>query len=907
MELVPAEDGAARPPTAASQDSLTSQDGRRSSQAHDGGGGLQPFRPAAKERRHQIPGLRKTPYLKVFLLRCDDSEIYKSTARKQVREWVRTHTPASHGSGNSSAQEKHDACEWLIVHVVMPNTSASAQPRFSGSTSSSTGTAKDRSNSTRWPGGKSTTIFEKIRSDFNSSSSSAPDRVAQVRIQNDELPPERQFPGSVVSITAFEETPQERSNAWADVVAKFKTLILLSFDSRVSQYEDDIREKEVQRALPGWNFCTFFVLKEGLAKSFEGVGLVEDSLVIYDELDIGLDSVIKEKSAGLAQTNATTFLDSTPELKGLVQSLLDTDGISDGVQELMRKPISERSKNYREMILSSNISIFDFKCYLFARQIALLIRLGKHSIESLSTPRTPRKSSDGRRNSFDDVARKRSFEPSNEEDFGALAEVSRRTLSFVTNVARILRNDIRHSVSEDESHISSDTINNFVWSWTMAVVEQLLSEASSSVLNPTTGASGGSQGSLTPLKIPRTRTPSGSNEPLSAGAEKSMHPARSTSLSYRPSSVVEPAYAQSARRTSGETGRSGDVAARFGFVELNTSRAELYLLERRVLEQLGSLQHWEVGWAALERGHTSQTNGFSEISLSTGSSPSQNGTSDESDESDKPKHLTGLCHSILIQATTSVEEFRKTYEALSDNVIRLHQAAGQTRSVENMLTDLAILKYDAGDFAGAASLFGRVTPLFADSKWNSVEVAILRIYGRCLKRLNRKDDYVRVLLLILSKAAARWKATKAFKSRPVTSPGMRRAMDSSLSWLDDDDIHASGILKELVEYSDELPYDVTVPMGTYFSDIAVEPHAIHYEDRDGFQLNLKFRHLLEDDFTAESMQVRLVGTSTEQKRDIVLDSDGALDIERGLVRCSLHTNVSTRQPLRFWKLTRTFR
>lgn len=844
------------------------------------------------------------------MLRCDDSEIYKSVARKQLREWIRANTPASHGSKDSSGQEKHDACEWLIVHVVVPNTSASAQPRFSGSTSSSTGTAKDRSNSTRWPGGKSTTIFEKIRSDFNSSSSSAPDRVAQVRIQNDELPSDRQFPSSVVSITAFEETPQERSNAWADVVAKFKTLILQSFDSRVSQYEEDIREKEAQRILPGWNFCTFFVLKEGLAKSFEGVGLVEDALVIYDELDIGLDSVIKELSAGLAQTNATTFLDSTPELKGLFESVLSSDTIQDDVHQLMRKPISERNKNYREMILSSNISIFDFKCYLFARQIALLIRLGKHSIESLSTPRTPRKSSDGRRNSFDDVARKRSFEPSNEEDFGALAEVSRRTLSFVTNVARVLRNDIRQGISEAESQVSTYAINNFISSWNVAVVEQLLSEASSSTLSPTPGATSASQGALTPLKIPRTRTPSGSGEPHSAGAEKNMHPARSTSLSYRPSSVIEPGYAQNARRNSGETGRFGDVAARFGFVELNTSRAELYLLERRMLEQLGSLLHWEVGWAALERGHTSQTNGFGDVALSGESSPTQNETSEDSDDSSdskKSKYIQGLCHSLLIQATASLEEFRKTYESLSDNVIRLHQAAGQTRSVENMLADLAILKYDAGDFAGAAGLFGRVTPLFAESKWNHVEVAILRIYGRCLKALNRKDDYVRVLLLILSKASARWKAEKAFKPRPATSPGMRRAIDSTLSWLDDDDIHARGVLTELVDYSEELPYDVAVPMGTYFSDITVEPHIVPYDDKDGFQLKLKFRHILEDDLTAEFVQLRLVGTSVDQKRDIVLDSEGALDIEKGLVKCSLHTNVGDSPMSRLRQLTRSFR
>jgi len=46
--------------------------------------------------------------------------------------------------------------------------------------------------------------------------------------------------------------PQE-NNAWNDLVTKIKTLILLSFDLRVSQYEEDIREG-VTACSPGWNF-----------------------------------------------------------------------------------------------------------------------------------------------------------------------------------------------------------------------------------------------------------------------------------------------------------------------------------------------------------------------------------------------------------------------------------------------------------------------------------------------------------------------------------------------------------------------------------------------------------------------------------------------------------------------------
>ncbi|KAG8411307.1 hypothetical protein J3459_016346 [Metarhizium acridum] len=76
------------------------------------------------QRRHQIPGLRNTPYLKVLLVRCDDNDSYKATVRAEIREWIKEHTPPSSASKKASNQEKHDAFEWLILHVVIPNTAS---------------------------------------------------------------------------------------------------------------------------------------------------------------------------------------------------------------------------------------------------------------------------------------------------------------------------------------------------------------------------------------------------------------------------------------------------------------------------------------------------------------------------------------------------------------------------------------------------------------------------------------------------------------------------------------------------------------------------------------------------------------------------------------------------------------
>ena len=184
-----------------------------------------------KERRHQIPGLRQTPYLRIYLLRCDDSDTYKSTARKLVREWVKDHTPPSQSS-TANTQENHDAYEWMILHVVLPNTSAASQPH--GSSSTATGEKEKSGPASRWTRG-TTTLLEKLRADFNVSSKSAPDRVAQIRVPKERVPPHMIPAAPPASSPVINEGPQEQDRAWADVIARFKVLILLSFDLRTRQ------------------------------------------------------------------------------------------------------------------------------------------------------------------------------------------------------------------------------------------------------------------------------------------------------------------------------------------------------------------------------------------------------------------------------------------------------------------------------------------------------------------------------------------------------------------------------------------------------------------------------------------------------------------------------------------------
>lgn len=399
---------------------------------------------AEKERRHQIPGLRRTPYLKLFLLRCDDSETYKGTARKQLREWMKDHTPPAQSS-SATTQENHDAYEWIIVHVVLPNTPAASQPRGSGS--AATGD-KEKTGATSVFKRASTTILEKIRADFNIASKSAPDRVAQVRLKKERVPPHMLPSASAATPQTPPETPQEYDGAWSDVITKFKTLILSSFDLRVSQYEDDIRKNDAQRSLPGWNFNTFFVLKEGLARGFESAGLVDDALLGYDELSIGLDTVLQD------QTNdgsALQMLSHSEELyqqavRVLEQSRGDAASHEDHIQFHDDKPIDATKKDYRGLILANNISIFEFRVYIFARQMSILLRMGnsQSARADLAHKLQPRPNASITQTSMDDshLGKRSSGQPADTEDLLSLAELCTRALNFVTFAGRLLREDL---------------------------------------------------------------------------------------------------------------------------------------------------------------------------------------------------------------------------------------------------------------------------------------------------------------------------------------------------------------------------------------------------------------------------------------------------------------------------------
>ncbi|KAJ7285957.1 trafficking protein particle complex subunit 10 [Mycena rebaudengoi] len=258
---------------------------------------LVPLESLRDEHTSQIPAtLLEKPFLNIYIVTCEDTdvEVYKTSIKRQVRDW--------HGVVTSRKNQ-----EWLILHVVRPDARTPSGNFFQLKGS----------------------VLDKLKADFNIDKR---DRCVQL------------------AWTAGYSNP----TSWAEFLNKLKDGLLSSFDSAVAQREEDVKRSESQRQMPGWNFCTFFILKESLAGSFQGVNLFEDALLQYDELEASFYQVLKEKNLSWFGTLITpTHNDDSAPL------------------------LSISKKPYRDLILANTISVFDFRIYLLARQCELLANMGR--------------------------------------------------------------------------------------------------------------------------------------------------------------------------------------------------------------------------------------------------------------------------------------------------------------------------------------------------------------------------------------------------------------------------------------------------------------------------------------------------------------------------------------------------
>ncbi|KAI5367908.1 hypothetical protein Slin15195_G030420 [Septoria linicola] len=782
---------------------------------------------ATKERRHQIPGFRSSAYLKVYVLRCDDKDAYKQSEQRRIREWLKE-------VAQSDSKQDHDASEWLILHVVVPDTIAASEPRWRES-SKDPDDLKERKSGPKLIGKSTRTVFDRLRADFNDSKSGV-DRIAQIRIVKQEAPADL-LPTPAVAPT-YEETAQERENAWNDLVSKLKSLILGPFDRRVRQYEIDIADQEERRSLPGWNFCTFFIHKEGLAIALESIGLVEDALAIYDELSLGLEVVLREMASGQAKGTATSFADHTNDIQPRIFGPPEStpSGVSNGLVNEKHDAQLLFTKDYRDQILRSNISVFDFMCYIFHRQKALILRLANAQSARL-----------------EDAGREGG------EDLVLTAEVCWRASNFIHVAARALRQDQAHG------DVPPATAEGLVCSWTWAVAGQVLAETAVPALLDLTNK-GVHQLTNGAVKRPATSTGIGANtHPQRTSslpdAQAAVDMARPPALRQAPNGISRPA-----------TGTGADSQMNVGLpgqADLATYRAELILMRRRVLEQLARFHGWYAGSAFAKHARTSK---LDDLPLEDASKPSDDSHKDE--QSPLPLDSLGP---FLRSALASKRAFETAYEKLTGTAIKHFGTATQYNSAERLLGDLAMLKCQQDDWLSAATYFEGVAAHETYAGWDMMDLERLSTYTYCLKRLNRKQEFVRGTLALLARTSRQRRALEPSRT-PTKSP---------LHGLQDHE--TTGVFLEAIEASSELELEEIQPLKDFFGDVQLDPVIAHHAQTDAICLTLSLKHVLDDEIALDEARVRLVGV-TDPTQEVWLESVGRISLLRGTNTIQLGTH-----------------
>ena len=607
-----------------------------------------------KERRHQFPGLRRTPYLKVYLLKCADVDTYRASSRKVLRDWVKDHTPSAQSSSQLDKQENHDAFEWLIIHVLLPPTDGSTGTK-------SDGVAEKRPTTSRWPSRSSSSVIEKIRADFNGTSKNTVDRVAQVQLT------ER----SADEFVQVKRQSQDDQNGWADLASKLKSLILASFGLRVSQYEEDIKEKEMQRSLPGWNFNTFFVLKEGLAMGFENMGLLEDALTVYRELAVGLAAVIDGQEQDKVDNQQTThFSLCTDELKATLEHALTVNRI-DGEQgsnenirhtlDLGAMVLDTDRKPFRNLILESNISVFDFQSYLFARQMTLLLRLAnatfQKSVVINETPSDEPNAETATTAHFSNPSQVHSV------NLNILAESIELSKEFIASVAQTFRKEIEDIIKQSNSSYDKergvlDVIkDNLTSSWTFSTCECILKATLATQLSKQM------EPLLRQLKHKSVSKSSHDGDQSTNVVHRNELPARTSSLPSQIARPKSPPQGSFSPITSSDAMRLMPPGSRHpGTAELAAQRGELLALERRVLSNIG-LRHggWRGSLADIASIYALEENNLQDVKLDDEPTHENNAVQDSFRHS-KTATSAGIYNSSILAALKSRSEFYAAYE-----------------------------------------------------------------------------------------------------------------------------------------------------------------------------------------------------------------------------------------------------
>jgi Trafficking protein particle complex subunit 10, TRAPPC10 len=181
-------------------------------------------------------------------------------------------------------------------------------------------------------------LIDKLRAEVNPTTRGR-ERVVTVptATSNDELRP----------ISHLHHSPSHQ-----DLLVRLRECIHDEVEARVQEYEAECGRVFANKTAPSWSFLSYFSLKEGMSFVFVQIGRRDLALKCYDEL-----SNILTEPADMGITSFCASIGSDAAV---------------GV-------VDPEAKHFRTILLSGTITELDFRTYLFARQVSLLLADRKYS------------------------------------------------------------------------------------------------------------------------------------------------------------------------------------------------------------------------------------------------------------------------------------------------------------------------------------------------------------------------------------------------------------------------------------------------------------------------------------------------------------------------------------------------
>ena len=167
---------------------------------------------------------------------------------------------------------------------------------------------------------------------------------------------------------------------------------------------------------------------------------------------------------------------------------------------------------------------------------------------------------------------------------------------------------------------------------------------------------------------------------------------------------------------------------------------------------------------------------------------------------------------------------------------------------------------------------------------------MLQMHAQCLKKLEKTEEYIHMVLKILAKWVGGRKVSSFRVDRPVVGQAtLDHHNDHILG-----NVGSTRYFEDLLTSSKGLQQQISVPMSKFFGQVSVDPYIRHYADKDGFQLQLRLQYLLPESMQAQQVRVRLVSCAEGQQHNIWLAADEAQTMEPGTVKVMVGSKVRKR-------------